>query len=318
MTKLPNPSSKEARISMLVFDRFPNLNFINKDNPDYDWEKHKTFDFKEEERKAEEYRNKLFSYSDEELIKLYEPVKIKSEEKRKMEAAAGENRLFNKPCTKADYEYWNKADYWTIAECLALTFEKDPKAIDYSYVVNNHYFKTSLGYEASKFAKKYDELFNLIHRSVESGTLEIMPTYGKILSLDKKRVIPAKYIGWAKSKNISLPEELSEKFTEVTDYKSLLDAVVKTMNSIQEQKLKLEEENKSLKEDLKQKERQRIIKTLYKILCGLVLKHYGKSETNRVSMIKKTLFTEAGIDMDEKTIRAHVEKSLEEDQSKKE
>jgi len=92
---------------------------------------------------------------------------------------------------------------------------------------------------------------------------------------------------------------------------------METNKSFQDKCANLEAENRSLKEELKQKEDQRVVKTLYKILCGLIAKHYS-DKTSRVSKIQITLRNEAGIDLDEKTIRTHVEKSLEEDASEKE
>ena len=128
MTKLP--SKKEAKISELVFDKFPHMNFYNTRKPDYDLEKHKTFDFKAEVQKREEYRNELYSYSNEEIDKLYEPLTIKNEKERILEIEKAENELFNKTKMLADYDYWNKAGYWTVDEFVALSFGKNPELIN--------------------------------------------------------------------------------------------------------------------------------------------------------------------------------------------
>jgi hypothetical protein len=80
---------------------------------------------------------------------------------------------------------------------------------------------------------------------------------------------------------------------------------------------KLTEENKNLSNELTKKEDSRIIKTQNKILCGLIKAHY-KDKSSRVSKIINTLQREAGIEMNEKTLRTRLEEALKEDQSDQE
>jgi len=311
MTKLPNPNTKESKISSLVFDKFPHLSFSNKYNSAYDLNECKALDYKEETRKAEEYKEKISSYSPKKLDDLYNELISKRKTKHEIELEQMDYDLFHNPAMNAIWEHWHLADYWTVDECIALTLGKDPRMTNLARVQN---------YLESPFAHKYSTLFELVSRSVKIGTLQLIPTGagGVIPKMTEKKIIPTDYVKWAIAKNISLPKELLITLEKSPDYKALLEDALKRITTAEETNLKLTEENKNLREEAKRKEDQRVVTTLYKILCGLVLKHYGTSETNRVSMIKRTIFTEAGIDMDEKTIRSHVDKSLEEDQSKKE
>jgi hypothetical protein len=73
--------------------------------------------------------------------------------------------------------------------------------------------------------------------------------------------------------------------------------------------------NQPKQKDPTPKEDPRIINTLYKIICGITKKHYT-NKTNRISQIQTTILNESGIDINEKTLRSHIERALEEDQDK--
>lgn len=263
------------------------------------------------------YREELGLLTDERLNELYKLEKQEIDDLHNQEIAKIENDLFHQDKMNADYAHWIKADYWTVEECLALTFGKNPNIINYRYVSENRYCEANLGCVMTEFVKRYDKLLNLVERSIESGFLKTIQTYGKALNTEKRRILPLQYISWAQSKSTALPKELEAIASKKIDYQDIAVKAMEANISFQDKCANLEAENKSLKEELKQKEDQRVIKTLYKILCGLIAKHYS-DKTSRVSKIQTTLLNEAGIDLDEKTIRTHVEKSLEEDASEKE
>lgn len=94
------------------------------------------------------------------------------------------------------------------------------------------------------------------------------------------------------------------------DSKEIISQLEEKENKIK----KLEEENKKLSNELATKEDKRIIRSLNKILCGIVKAHY-KDKSSRVTKISGTILREAGIELDEKTIRTRLEEALKEDQS---
>ncbi len=84
--------------------------------------------------------------------------------------------------------------------------------------------------------------------------------------------------------------------------------------NIEQENQNLENQITDLKKKLKIKEDQRVIKKLYQIICGISKKHYP-DKTSRASKIEDTIIKQAGIELDKKTIRKHIEKALEEDRS---
>lgn len=323
--------SQEHKINALVFKKFFNvsledLNGVSKavalakinafeERKDSE-EKRETY----EPKLAYDYKQELWKLPLEELEKLYQSQAKEIDALLNEEIKQKEAELFDQDNMRADYEYWNKADFWSVEECLILTLKKDPRRVGHDYISNNRHYQIRFSGECySEFTKKYDEIFGLIQRSIDSGLLKTLPSVsGKIVNLEKRGIVPINYINWAKDKNITLPEELSKITENKNDNEALLNQALQEINALKEENKSLKEENSSLKEAMKQKEDQRVIRTLYKILCGIIKKHYGKNETSRVSIIQKILLSEAGIELSEKSLRTHIEKALEEDSSEKE
>lgn len=320
------PSKKESTISALVFDKFPHMDFSNKDNQNYDWEKHKTYNFKEEERKREEYRSELLSYSEEKIEELYEPIRVQRIEKQKSEIEAANDILFNAAHMKADYSFWNKADYWTVEEFIALSLGKNPNYMNKKYVESNKYGGGYIkwGFMTMPSAMSYLERFNLLSRTIESN-----PENVSTVQIELRRMKPQACIEWAESKGIELPQELKLPTSQssmdlvnrvIEQNKKLLENTEKTLEIVKERNLQikeLQERNAKLLNQLSEKEDSRIIKTLNKILCGIIKGHY-KDKNSRVSKIIGTLKREANIEINEKTIRTRIEEALKEDQADKE
>jgi len=197
--------AKDVRINKLVFRKFPNISVKDlKQKSDARFREiadelsgasdKKLNIFSEPKDEADLailYRKDLESLSDESINKLYESEKQEIDDLHKREIVKIENDLFHQTKMNADYAYWIKADYWLVEECLALTFGKNPKIINYRYVSENRYCETMLGFVTLELIKKYDELYGLVQRSIESGFLKIIQTYGKALAIKEKRVLPA-------------------------------------------------------------------------------------------------------------------------------
>ncbi len=342
------PSEREKKISTLVSDKFPNIGSKSLEHINYLL---KNFDNKDFESKAEieeelklldKYREELEALSNEEINKLYEPVRIKNEEERKKEIEKIENVKFHQPYMnmEKDDDFW-KSECFTADEITALSFYKNPKSINKEYISKNTNTGASDNFFAKfEFPKKYLARLELFSRSVEmfieSTPQERLKQIGSLKTTEQIKLPAEFFINLAENKNIKLPEELTQNFESANvilnkelkennkrlleQNKKLLDNSGKILGFLKEGDLtieKLKEENQKLTNQLTEKEDVRIIKTQNKILCGIVKGHY-KDKSSRVSKIMGTLKREANIELNDKTIRTRIEEALEEDQSEKE
>lgn len=313
------PDIREAKINGLIFKKFQNISIRDLENR---WAinsafantigtEHLSSDKKDDVSLAIAYRDELSVLSSDKLEERYQAEQKEIEELRTKLVEERESKLFHQEGMNADYKHWYMADYWTVEECLALSFGKDPRMMSYAYITQHQYYETRMGWNASNFSAQYNSLLDLVTRSVESGSLKTIHVVGAASNIHKQKVIPSNYIHWASTKGFVLPKELIKNASDKTDYKALVDKMTQTISD-------LEEENKVLKEDLKKQENKRVISTLYKIICGLVKKHYAGNKSGRISMMQKSIFTEAGIDIDDKTLRTHIDEALTYDLSEKE
>ncbi len=156
---------------------------------------------------AETYANELRGLPSEELNALVTAEKAKGSTERKIRADLVESRMwYNQPDTKADFDYWSKAAYWSLEESVALCFGKDPHRVVSKSV--KPYTKVS------PFAANYEKVRDLILRAKELDQLYIRNT-------------PGFFLAWAKRSGIEYPEEL-EKAVEarggqIADWKTLYD-----------------------------------------------------------------------------------------------
>jgi hypothetical protein len=107
---------------------------------------------------------------------------------RKAKSDYDENqRVFNKPCAVADFDYWSHMTYWTLDEALALSFGKAPEVVSWR-VVQSHIL-------VSQFARTYARRRELAVRALQWKQL-----YDPVL--------PGIFITWAKRTQIEFPAEL--------------------------------------------------------------------------------------------------------------
>ena len=131
-------------------------------------------------------------------------------------------------------------------------------------------------------------------------------------SFEKTNVRPIDFIKWAETKeSINLPQKLVDKVksrSQLVDYQTKYQELERELEKTQNENLILKKQNI-------EKENKRVINTLYKMLCGIIKKHYH-SEKDRVSQLKTSILLNSGNEINEKTLRTHINKALEEDQSK--
>ena len=108
-------------------------------------------------------------------------------EKKKAQAEIEEQRFYNRPSARADFDHYCKAAYWTLDECVALSFGKNPKQVNWKTVQPCIW--------TSPFAQAYEKLRDLTSRAKGAGQL-----------FDP--VGPSIYLVWAKEHKIALCDEL--------------------------------------------------------------------------------------------------------------
>ena len=312
MIKIPDSygiklDEKTSKVLSLVYDRFPNYNPSNLNGV-------QATNIILYEEKLEKLSEDEFEKLYKELVKKKEAIRRKDEELRQEKINQREYEWFLDPKYNADFDYWLKADYWSVEECLALAFGKNPRLINFAKIIN---FQHSINV-SSKFVLKYLENFDLVERSINSYSLNTLICH-KYTKTENKKVKPLDFVNWAKSKNIELPKGLSELTTQdennIKEIEVKFTSLQEKYNQLSVDKASLKKQNEELQKKLSEKEDSRVITTLNKILCGIIKGHYS-DESSRVSKIKSTLMREANIDLNEKTIRTRLQEALKEDKSK--
>src|SRR6266403_397017 len=149
------------------------------------------------------YRSELESLPVDRLQSLYESEQENSLTDMQREEEA---RFFNQPQAKADFDYWSKAEHWSLEEAVALAMGKAPELVSWAKIQSYA--------QVSPFVQKYGRLRDLAHRAVPWKKL-----YDPVL--------PTIFLRWANDNEITVPAELSEKVFnlkgEAADWKKNYD-----------------------------------------------------------------------------------------------
>src|SRR6266404_7939816 len=137
------------------------------------------------------YRSELESLPVDQLQSLYESEQANSlaDMQRKEEA-----HFFNQPHARADFDYWSKAEHWSLDEAIALILGKAPEIVSWEKI------KSHVG--ASPFVTQYSRLRNLTERAEVWGKLH-------------DPVFPSIFLKWAEDNEITVPAEMSEKVSKL-------------------------------------------------------------------------------------------------------
>jgi hypothetical protein len=144
-----------------------------------------------------------------ELMKLRDEERVREAEEWATKRRKEEEVLFfNRPDSKADFEYWARAAYWSIEEALALSFGRDPTRVNWETV------KSLVA--VSPFAANYSRQRTLLLRAVAVKQL----TDG---------TLPGVFLAWAKRNRFPYPPELEAAVAahghQVADWKTLYDGL---------------------------------------------------------------------------------------------
>ena len=137
------------------------------------------------------YRSELQNLASDQLQSLYEEAMAAVLADMQREEAA---RFFNRPHSKADFDHWSKAEYWSLDEATALILGKAPEIVTWDKI------KTYVG--TSPFVQQYSRLRDLADRAKVWKTLyDFVP--------------PPIFLKWAEDNEIAVPAELAEKVAKL-------------------------------------------------------------------------------------------------------
>ncbi len=201
--RVPEPLWKSNRFKYLVIRKFPLTTIFNEDSgiAPLEGRTHPT------DGAANAYSEKLLELPPAELARLVAEARSADEAARVSQSKADEeNRPFNRPAARADFDYWSKASFWTVEEATALSFGRDPRTVDLKAVRRFA--------DVSPFAQSFVDRLKLLERARITGQLG-------------GQTAPPVALAWARRMQIAVPDELTQAVenigAQVADWKTLYD-----------------------------------------------------------------------------------------------
>lgn len=271
------------------------------------------------ESETRSYETKLLSMPSDELNALYENEV--EQNKRALEAKAREiDAFYDHPAAAADFRYWCKAAVWTLDEAIALSLAKSPEVVNWA--------RAEEDVKISRFAKKYEQIRNLVLRAEQAGELS-------------GSVRPREFLAWAKQHEVDCPPELVELVkarddtfqdwkaqyeklaADFNEFKSssqgALDAKDGEIADLTKERDQLLELNAELTQDLKEQKalgetpNTKVLNSLQKIAIGIAVEQYDFHPKNRNNAAKQIVedLAGCGISINEDTVRARLREAAE-------
>jgi len=273
------------------------------------------------QKAADAFRKELSSKTPAEINELVE-VEIEKQRAEAVDREACEEaqRFYNLPSATADFDHYCKAAYWTLDECVALSFGKDPKQVNWESVRPH--------LRASPFAQRYEKLRDLTLRAKSVGQLF-------------DRTLPSVYLAWAKEHKIALDDELlehavnsgislkgwqnlyNEKNAQLADlheqYSRQVEGLKKSLREAESQIEALQEQQSANQASEPASESEKSLGTkerdsLLKLVGGMAVRGYSfdprQSRNDATSEIRDDLQA-LGLGMNDDTIRKYVKQGAE-------
>lgn len=295
-------TEKNEQIKYLISKKFP-VNYIPREKKLVRQAQIKQEMWPEIEENIKAYSHELSQKTHEEVIELYKAEAKREKEdferqQQEYEKRRLERLFFNQPNAKADFDYWCKMPLWTIDEATALLLGKDPRVVCWK----NIYFYAMPQSPHTKpelFGKEYQNLRNLLSRQYENN--------------EYIKIVPSELIEWASSIGLTVPETLKKKIEEIkkhviTDYKILYE----------EKCLEVEQLKKELQHS-QDKRKELVTKTrattnsnrIPKMALAVIAKDkYKYNEKSSAIGSMLLYFDKQGLNMDDKTLRGHIDEGL--------
>jgi DNA-binding transcriptional MerR regulator len=263
--------------------------------------------------KAKALRCELSGKTTAEIREIFEAEQQQQERHAALQAELeDQQRFFNQPRAKADYDHWGKAAYWTLDEAIALAFGKAPEVVTWNRLDPTYT-------HVSPFAKQYARVRDLALRAKARRQLS-------------DRVIPGIFLAWAKRNGIDVPAELVRQVeargTVVADWKDLyekLKAQCDKERAVKDERITaLVKERENLRHRIEElesldangrlRESERV--SFLKMVLGMAIDAYGHDPTairssatggNKKS-IQAALYR-VGLSIDADTVRKYIKEA---------
>lgn len=195
----------------------------------------------------------------------------------------------SKDKTSIEIAYLTDLATWSSDIMVALLTGKDPEIfkikefneLKEDFEGTKESYTKKQQHEFDEIIKEYDRVLSLIDSALKSRSLKNRQTSFSMYEhwTTYVSVKPIDFVNWVETKeSISLPNGVVESVKRKSNIETL------NYKEIQKELDQLKDENKSLTEQLTAKENQRVIATLYKIICGITKKHY-KDKVSRISRL---------------------------------
>lgn len=194
------------------------------------------------------YWNELRSMPADQLLSDCATVRERARRRIELELKISDYLLdVNYPEAAADYDWWVKHDFLTIAESVALLLGKDPRRF------NLEKFKEHV--KTSAFARRFADFLELLQRAQLTGQLS-------------SEISPQGLVEWAEGK-LEVPREFKTALDRLPARRPTPQSEIQALTSQTE---RLVAENEKLKSN--QELNPKIKLTFYKVLLGMAIIHY--------------------------------------------
>jgi len=296
-------SKKDNQIFYLICHKYPNSCHIVNDKI-----QPKPIEDNVFREKIITYLSELSSKPEEGINDMYTNAKRQEEieirrQHEERERSKEANYFFNQSSSNAtedELEYWAKMPYWTLDEAVALAFGKSPEKISWDKIASYR--------DIASFPKKYMNTQKLTNRALLAR--ELISEYD--VSRDTYRIKPCDFVSWAERKGVQIPDGLKKRVLE-NGNKSI------NWQALYEEKC---EEIEQLKKELENSQSQRKELTVKvrastnsnripKMALAVIAKDkYKYGEDSGAIGIMLSYFTKHGLNMDDKTLRDHINEGL--------
>ena len=241
---------------------------------------------------AKEYYERLLTLSDADLAKEVDDYKAQ------LWAEFEANHKFNQAnafATSEVFDFWSRAEYWSIAEATALVNLRNPAVVTKELIPNDR--------SGTAISVALKQTWDLLERARMMGTL-----------YHTNR--PVDLIQWARLKQIEMPVELVALTLERG--KTVFD-VTAEVRRLTEKLAALELKNAAVTLEAVPSQREKPLgkrerETLLKLFIGMALTCYGQ-ESQSAKLIKATEIKSdldlKGINFDDGTIRKYLDEAKE-------
>jgi len=234
----------------------------------------------------EQYEKELAGKTPEEISKLVEDQReIERRELIEFEA----NQWFNKPSSQARFDFWCKAEYWTLEEATILSLGKEPNKVRWEDFRPEHF--------TFRFSREFRDRRELTKRADTMGNLS-------------DPIRPKKFLEWAKRKELSYAPELEIIITREngvdTSWKVKYDQEATAHSQVNDE---LEAARTKIRELMEKPGWLRERDSLLKLVIGMAVKGYAYVPAAQKNSAVQDIANDLrllGIPLDEDTVRKYL------------